>query len=217
MTTEEKNKDTKRKIIEVADKLFAQNGFSGTSVREIAKQAQVNLAAINYHFTNKENLYWSVFDYNYDLLDLGIHKIGEKNLTTSELACEVFQFYISNGSAIMNIFKIFLSDNVAMPKEGIKQDKGEKMGPPGENVFIKAIKHDLSNDVSDEGVKWATKMIISQLVHLAVVFSTGIMKQRCKEQYELGPEVLAGSIAHSVNAHLLYLKENPQLIQFPHK
>ncbi|MDO3693418.1 TetR family transcriptional regulator [Wenyingzhuangia sp. chi5] len=43
-------------ILSVAEKLFAENGFDGTSVRTIAKEADVNVAMISYYFGSKEKL-----------------------------------------------------------------------------------------------------------------------------------------------------------------
>jgi AcrR family transcriptional regulator len=48
--------DTKIKILDAAEKLFGMNGFDGTSLRDITADAQVNLAAVNYHFQSKESL-----------------------------------------------------------------------------------------------------------------------------------------------------------------
>ena len=50
-------KDTRKKILRTAACLFAKKGFSGTSVRDIVSQAQVNVSAINYYFGNKRALY----------------------------------------------------------------------------------------------------------------------------------------------------------------
>jgi len=47
---------TKNKILDAADVLFADKGFNGTSLREITSQANVNLAAVNYHFGSKKEL-----------------------------------------------------------------------------------------------------------------------------------------------------------------
>jgi len=47
---------TKNKILDAAEHLFAVNGFNGTSLREITSQAEVNLAAVNYHFGSKKEL-----------------------------------------------------------------------------------------------------------------------------------------------------------------
>jgi TetR/AcrR family transcriptional regulator, regulator of cefoperazone and chloramphenicol sensitivity len=49
--------DTAQKILRVAGPIFAEKGFEKATVREIIAQAQVNLAAVNYHFRDKENLY----------------------------------------------------------------------------------------------------------------------------------------------------------------
>jgi AcrR family transcriptional regulator len=48
--------DTKVKILDAAEKLFGMNGFDGTSLRDITTAADVNLAAINYHFQSKDCL-----------------------------------------------------------------------------------------------------------------------------------------------------------------
>ncbi len=47
---------TKNRILDAAEKLFADKGFNGTSLREITSQAEVNLAAVNYHFGSKKEL-----------------------------------------------------------------------------------------------------------------------------------------------------------------
>ena len=48
--------DTKSRILDSAEKLFGMNGFDGTSLRDITTAADVNLAAINYHFQSKDSL-----------------------------------------------------------------------------------------------------------------------------------------------------------------
>lgn len=47
---------TKNKILDSAEYLFAIDGFNGTSLREITSHAEVNLAAVNYHFGSKKEL-----------------------------------------------------------------------------------------------------------------------------------------------------------------
>ena len=50
-------------ILQVAEKLFAEEGFDGTSVRDIAKLATVNVAMISYYFGSKEKLFERIFEY----------------------------------------------------------------------------------------------------------------------------------------------------------
>jgi AcrR family transcriptional regulator len=59
MTTTHFN--TKDRILGAAEELFAQYGFSGTSLRQVTSRADVNIAAVNYHFGSKENLVNEVF------------------------------------------------------------------------------------------------------------------------------------------------------------
>jgi len=48
--------DTKQRILDSAERLFAEYGFAGTSLRAIIADAKVNLAAIHYHYRSKEAL-----------------------------------------------------------------------------------------------------------------------------------------------------------------
>jgi AcrR family transcriptional regulator len=52
---------TKERILSAAEALFAQYGFAGTSLRQVTSRADVNLAAVNYHFGSKDNLVNEVF------------------------------------------------------------------------------------------------------------------------------------------------------------
>ncbi|MEW6741218.1 MAG: TetR/AcrR family transcriptional regulator [Planctomycetota bacterium] len=58
MTTQ----DTKDRILDAAEKLFADQGFAATSLRAITTAAGVNLAAVNYHFGSKRALLAAVFE-----------------------------------------------------------------------------------------------------------------------------------------------------------
>lgn len=48
--------DTKERILDTAERAFAEHGFAGTSLRSIIAEAGVNLAAVHYHFGTKEEL-----------------------------------------------------------------------------------------------------------------------------------------------------------------
>ena len=52
--------DTQEQILNVAERLFAENGFAGTSLRSVIREADVNLSAVNYHFGSKEGLFRAV-------------------------------------------------------------------------------------------------------------------------------------------------------------
>src|SRR3954451_20056019 len=48
---------TRARLLEAAGEEFAEKGYDGATVRSICARAEVNLAAVNYHFGDKEQLY----------------------------------------------------------------------------------------------------------------------------------------------------------------
>ncbi len=58
---EHKTDETRERILRAASELFARDGFRKTSVRAICEKAGTNVAAVNYHFRSKEQLYIDVF------------------------------------------------------------------------------------------------------------------------------------------------------------
>lgn len=55
--------ETRTRILEAAASIFAEYGFAATTIRMICGLARVNLAAVNYHFGNKEGLYSETIRY----------------------------------------------------------------------------------------------------------------------------------------------------------
>lgn len=49
------------RLLDAAEKLFCERGYDGTSVRDITNEAGCNIAAVNYHFGGKEQLYQEMF------------------------------------------------------------------------------------------------------------------------------------------------------------
>jgi len=87
---------TKNKILDAAEVLFSEKGFIGTSLREITSQAEVNLAAVNYHFGSKKELIKAVMSrYMNELaprLELVLGSLC--NETTKPSLLEVFSAFI---------------------------------------------------------------------------------------------------------------------------
>ncbi|HTS77236.1 MAG TPA: TetR family transcriptional regulator [Bryobacteraceae bacterium] len=71
--------DTKTRILDAAEKLFGKNGFDATSLRDITAEADVNLAAVNYHFQSKDSLIDAV-------IARRIEPVNEKRLKMLESA-----------------------------------------------------------------------------------------------------------------------------------
>ena len=75
------NPEQKREdIIAAAQSLFARKTFSGTSIRDIARTARVNVASIYYYFGDKHGLEFAVLDRAY----AGLHSVVERGAVTPD-------------------------------------------------------------------------------------------------------------------------------------
>lgn len=77
--------DTKQRILDAAERLFATDGFHATSMRMITGLAEVNLAAINYHFGSKEELLAAVIDRRLIPLNAERNRLLEQELEIARL------------------------------------------------------------------------------------------------------------------------------------
>jgi AcrR family transcriptional regulator len=81
MNPESSDKGTKATLIDCAERLFLEKGFENVSIRQITDQANANVAAVNYHFSGKTNLYREVLSHRFD--EIARHKVALlKNLQT---------------------------------------------------------------------------------------------------------------------------------------
>jgi AcrR family transcriptional regulator len=97
--------DKREHILATAEKLFGDNGFDGTSVRDIAQHANVNLAMISYYFGSKEKMLEALLEHraNYTILE-ALNK--DESLTPWEKVDRVVDFYVDkimNNLCIHNI------------------------------------------------------------------------------------------------------------------
>lgn len=60
--------ETRQRILDTACRLFAEKGYRGTTVALICREAGANIAAVNYHFGSKENLYQRAWRHAHDRL-----------------------------------------------------------------------------------------------------------------------------------------------------
>jgi AcrR family transcriptional regulator len=85
------SQDTKSRILDAAEHLFMEHGFEATSLRSLTAAAGVNLAAVNYHFGSKEELFQAVLTrrldpMNQERIDL-LSKL-EREAGAKAISCE---------------------------------------------------------------------------------------------------------------------------------
>src|SRR6478672_8125140 len=87
--------DKQIEILQVAEQLFAEEGFDGTSVRDIAKKASVNVAMISYYFGSKEKMLEALVIYRISDMRLQIENLYNENLPPAQKIDKMIELYIS--------------------------------------------------------------------------------------------------------------------------
>ena len=184
------------------------HGYHGTSIRDIAKEADINLASVNYHFKNKLNLYHELFNRNYMWMGEQVENIAkDESLTFATLAFEVYSFFSTNSDHIVNGFKIMLTQDVT--SEEIKQSN-TSFGPPGQEPFLKLLDKELPAEVPLEAKLWAVRTIFSNIVHNSMVMNTHLCKEMISSQPFMQEEFLKIAIIAHAQALTDYIAKNPR-------
>jgi AcrR family transcriptional regulator len=88
--------DKKEHIINNAIELFAENGFEGTSIRDLASKAEVNIAMVNYYFGSKDKLFEAMVEYKASYLREKLEEIAaDKTKSDIEKMDSVIEEYVN--------------------------------------------------------------------------------------------------------------------------
>lgn len=98
--------DKQIEILHKAEQLFAEEGFDGTSIRTIAKQANVNIAMISYYFGSKEKLLEALILYRTSGLSVQLDDILKADLPPTEKVERFVELYIARISHNWHMYKI---------------------------------------------------------------------------------------------------------------
>lgn len=98
--------DKQIQILEVAETLFAEKGFDGTSIRDISKVAQINVAMVSYYFGSKEKLLESLILFKTSGLKEQLVNLIDENLEPVEKINKLIELYINRISCNKGIYRI---------------------------------------------------------------------------------------------------------------
>ncbi|MCB0361573.1 MAG: TetR/AcrR family transcriptional regulator [Bdellovibrionales bacterium] len=188
MSVESSN--TKERIVSSASRLFARSGFDGTSIRDIASEAGVNIAAINYHFKHKQNLYWEIYGLAQKRIEDEMVRISQANKNVEEFVVAVFDSMNSNADMLRNTFKMILTDSIPDPDEKFEAliDNPQKIGPPGGEILFAIIDQEVGDQVAKSLKVWAVRVLFSTMIHWALMHSTGHFRKCSQNNPDLSLE-----------------------------
>ena len=210
MTNEEKL-ETKEKIIQVASDLFSRFGFEGTSIRDIASKSDVNVASINYHFGNKQNLYWLTVTAKHEWLEKGMEDLANKYDDVAELIVQAYHFLMQDPSAIRTALKMMLTDGVPEPEGAVREEILSQVGPPGATHILKVLKKQIPEGVSESAMMWAMKSLFAGLLHWAMLSASCKAELMREKHPELVGEGIDEILRHHSRAIIEYVQHHADL------
>jgi AcrR family transcriptional regulator len=98
--------DKQIEILNVAERLFAEEGFDGTSVRDIAKKANINVAMISYYFGSKEKLLEALVIHRIGTMKLRLENLLQEDSTPIEKIEKLVAYYINQINTNRSIYQI---------------------------------------------------------------------------------------------------------------
>lgn len=199
---------TKEKILDTAEKLFVDNGFSATSLRAIIKEAGVNTAAIHYHFGSKEGLIEAVFSRRADQMNgerlellAGVEKKAGDRPPPLEPVLHAFLFPV-------------IRRHVGGTRRtgGIPQLMAHALTEP--DPYLKKVIHDTFNKVfvqfekaitralpglNREEIVWRIHMMVGTMV-FTVILPRLHQKKKMKFQWSDDPDIVTDRLVRFVAA-----------------
>ena len=175
--------DTRQRILDAAEMLFARDGFRGTSLRTITGRAGVNLAAVNYHFGSKKALLEEVIKRRI----LPLNKIRKKRLE------EVRDLARSKGLSpdIKDVLTAFIEPTMLFMES-----------EPGAKSFITFIGRSLADP--DDTVRKAFHAVINPMAKI-------LSRTVCEALPGLSKELIFWRINFTMGAffHAMHISGNP--------
>ena len=105
-------------ILQVAEKLFAEHGFDGTSIRMISKEARINVAMVSYYFGSKESLLEKLIIYRTSDLKLKLENVLKTEASPITKIENYVNLYIEKMNCNKNLYQI-LHTEISSPKRAI--------------------------------------------------------------------------------------------------
>ncbi|MEK7684890.1 MAG: CerR family C-terminal domain-containing protein [Verrucomicrobiota bacterium] len=199
--------ETRQRLLEAAGEVFAEVGFRAATVREICQRAGANVAAVNYHFGDKQRLYLEVLRYSYRL---ALEKYPlESGLPTGAPAEERLRAFVR--SFLLRIFDKgrlawrgrLISREMVDPTGALDALVKEEIQPQAE-VLSAIVRQLAGRAASEEFIRSCSCSIVSQCVfyhHCQPVICRLFPEQR------FGPEEIERLAGHITRFSLAALQQ----------
>ncbi|HXT50162.1 MAG TPA: CerR family C-terminal domain-containing protein [Thermoanaerobaculia bacterium] len=188
---------TRERLLDASERLFAEKGFRSASVRDITRESSCNIAAVNYHFGGKANLYREVFlrrlramrKHRLDAVEAALAHAGKDatlDLLIHAFASAFVAPLVADSSG--RFWLLLLAQEMIDPQLPAETFHAE-MVEPMERALMHAL-GEVSPDLSREDAQLCIHSLIGQLVHAVHI-------QRCLPEND-GNRRLPELVEHTV-------------------
>jgi AcrR family transcriptional regulator len=154
------------KILLVAEKLFGEKGFDGTSIRNIAQEAKINIAMVSYYFGSKEKMLESLILHRIEDIKMQVENLYRENISPEEKINRFVELYIQTINKHKCFYQILLFEQSSKKRE-IDFKSFSEVKKANLEIFKKIISEGQEKGVFKQNVNVALipSTIIGTLVH----------------------------------------------------
>lgn len=161
---------TRQRLLITASRIFAEKGYQDATIAEICEQAETNIASVNYHFGDKENLYLEAWRYAFQQ-DLKAHPSDggvDKNTPAEHRLKGRIQSLIARIADPDSYFFAIVFKEMAHQTCLLEKIMEQEINPERE-AMNKLIRELLGKNASEKQVQFCHASIIGQCFHLLKV------------------------------------------------
>ena len=154
-------------ILQVAEQLFAEVGFDGTSIRDIAQKANINIAMISYYFGSKEKLLESLVLHRISAMSLQLENLLQENLSPIQKIERYVVYYVDRINSNRCMYQI-LHFELSNKKREINLDTFTQVKNNNLKLLSNIIQEGQEQGLfhQDVNVALIPPIIIGSLIHI---------------------------------------------------
>ena len=154
-------------ILQVAEQLFAEVGFDGTSIRDIAQKANINIAMISYYFGSKEKLLESLVLHRISAMSLQLENLLQENLSPIQKVERYVVYYVDRINSNRCMYQI-LHFELSNKKREINLDTFTQVKNNNLKLLSNIIQEGQEQGLfhQDVNVALIPPIIIGSLIHI---------------------------------------------------
>ena len=154
-------------ILQVAEQLFAEVGFDGTSIRDIAQKANINIAMISYYFGSKEKLLESLVLHRISAMSLQLENLLQENLSPIQKIERYVVYYVDRINSNRCMYQI-LHFELSNKKREINLDTFTQVKNNNLKLISNIIQEGQEQGLfhQDVNVALIPPIIIGSLIHI---------------------------------------------------